>query len=183
MVLFGSRELGLYPPKACVIGSNLASNLVPPGRRVLNDAQVLLHPGELVLPDIVDPLDEFVLVRVGVSFALWVLAHHVTAQQELGVVVPQAVDALESRNAVVGRSMGRPKAYSEDTAQRIDEEVKRIVSRGYDAARAILEANLPVLHAIAGGLMDHESLDRSEFEEIVDTAGPCLPDGLGWMGA
>ena len=43
--------------------------------------------------------------------------------------------------------MGRPKAYSEDTAQRIDEEVKRIVSRGYDAARAILEANLPVLHA------------------------------------
>ena len=90
----------------------------------------------------------------------------------------------EERGEVfLGRSMGRPKAYSEDTAQRIDEEVKRIVSRGYDAARAILEANLPVLHAIAGGLMDHESLDRSEFEEIVDTAGPCLPDGLGWMGA
>ena len=53
----------------------------------------------------------------------------------------------------------------------------------YDAAKDILEKNLHVLHVVASGLMDHESLDREEFEALVDDAGPILPDGMGWMGA
>ncbi|TNE86744.1 MAG: ATP-dependent metallopeptidase FtsH/Yme1/Tma family protein [Deltaproteobacteria bacterium] len=83
----------------------------------------------------------------------------------------------------LGREMARSKSYSEDTAQRIDAEVRAIVGRGYDAAKSILENNLHVLHAVAGGLIDRESLDRREFEELVDQAGPSLPEGLGWMGA
>ncbi|MCO4743564.1 MAG: ATP-dependent zinc metalloprotease FtsH [Proteobacteria bacterium] len=83
----------------------------------------------------------------------------------------------------VGREMGRPQSYSEETARRIDVEVRAIVSRAYDAAKEILEKNVHVLEVVANGLMESESLDRVEFEKIVDDAGPSLPDGLGWMGA
>jgi len=89
----------------------------------------------------------------------------------------------ESQDEVfLGRQMSRIQSYSEQTAQRIDTEVRTIITRAYDAARGILTTNSHVLHEVAGQLMERESLDADEFAEIVESAGPVPPAGMTWMG-
>ena len=87
-----------------------------------------------------------------------------------------------SGEVFLGRQMGRTQSYSDETARRIDHEVKSILERTYDAAVLILTANIHVLHSVAQRLIERESLDHDEFAELVDEAGPVIPDGLGWMG-
>lgn len=82
----------------------------------------------------------------------------------------------------LGRQMASAKSYSEQTALKIDAEIKRVLSEGYDAARSILEANIHILHTVAQKLIETESLDAKEFADLVDTSGPVRPDDLGWMG-
>ncbi len=91
----------------------------------------------------------------------------------------------EEGESFLGRPFGGPKTYSEATAVKIDAEVKRVLQRGYDAARSILEANIHILHAVAQRLIETESLDGDEFADLVDTSSPVPPDrlGLDWMGA
>jgi cell division protease FtsH len=83
----------------------------------------------------------------------------------------------------LGRQMAQPKAYSEDTARRIDLEVTSIVTKAYELARTILKENIHVLHQVAQTLMEKESLDKDEFEAIVEEAGPIPPKGLAWTTA
>ena len=79
----------------------------------------------------------------------------------------------------LGRQMSSPsKSYSEDTARRIDLEVKQIVTKAYDSARSILTQNIHVLHSVAQTLMERESLNKEEFAAIVEEAGPIAPEGL-----
>ncbi len=82
----------------------------------------------------------------------------------------------------LGRQFNRSQGYSDETARRIDEEVKTILSSAYDAAKLILTANIHVLHRVAQNLIERESLDHTEFSELVDEAGPIMPEGLSWMG-
>jgi len=79
----------------------------------------------------------------------------------------------------------RTQTYSEHTAQRIDDEVRSIVSRGYDLARALLTSNLHVLHAIAQTLVERESLDGDEFKRLVEENQPVPLDdaSLQWLAA
>ena len=89
----------------------------------------------------------------------------------------------ESQGEVfLGRQMARTQTYSEQTAQRIDDEVRGIVTNAYDAARSILTQNIHLLHAVAQRLIERETLGRQEFTEIVDESNPVIPDGLQWMG-
>ncbi|HMV69239.1 MAG TPA: ATP-dependent zinc metalloprotease FtsH [Myxococcota bacterium] len=82
----------------------------------------------------------------------------------------------------VGRGWGRGPTYSEETARRIDEEVKHILERTYNAAKVILTSNVHVLHRVAQHLLERESLDAEEFASLVAEASPVVPAGLGWMG-
>ncbi len=82
----------------------------------------------------------------------------------------------------LGQSMSRPQTYSEQTARSIDAEVKTILSRGYDAAKRILNTNVHVLHSVATTLIEQESLDGEEFAALVEEAGPVAPSDMGWMG-
>lgn len=63
-------------------------------------------------------------------------------------------------------------SLSEETARRVDDEVRAIVMRGYETARQILQQHRPVMKAIAGELLDVESLDGDEFKAIVDRHAP-----------
>jgi cell division protease FtsH len=83
----------------------------------------------------------------------------------------------------LGRQMAQPRSYSEETARRIDTEVRSIVSNAYQSAKKILVANVHILHKVAQDLMDRETLDREEFSRLVEQAGPVVPEGLAWMGA
>ena len=69
----------------------------------------------------------------------------------------------------LGREMGRPKVYSEETAREIDEEIKRIVDEGYKVAADLITTHRDKLELIASSLLEYETLDGSQVEEIVRT--------------
>ena len=71
-------------------------------------------------------------------------------------------------NVFMGRDFGHQRDYSEQVAFEIDEEMKRIVDNKYEEAKKILNDNRDMLEAISRELLDRETLDASEFEEIMN---------------
>ncbi|HEY6167647.1 MAG TPA: ATP-dependent zinc metalloprotease FtsH, partial [Verrucomicrobiae bacterium] len=69
----------------------------------------------------------------------------------------------------LGREMMRRKDYSEHTAQDIDAEVKRMIDTCYHTAKEIITENRDKLEIIAKALLEYETLDGSQVEEIVRT--------------
>ena len=75
----------------------------------------------------------------------------------------------------LGREMARSKDYSEQTAVEIDMEVKRIIDNGFRVATELITANRDKLEAIANALLEHETLEGSQVEEIIRTGTFTLP--------
>jgi cell division protease FtsH len=69
----------------------------------------------------------------------------------------------------LGREMARAKVYSETTAQQIDGEVKRIIDEAYKIAKDIITTNIAKLELIAKSLLEFETLDGPQVDEIVRT--------------
>ena len=69
----------------------------------------------------------------------------------------------------LGRDFMRTKDYSEQTAQDIDAEVKRIIDEANQTAKELIEANRDKLEIIAHGLLEYETLDGAQVAEIVNT--------------
>ena len=68
----------------------------------------------------------------------------------------------------LGRDFAQTKDYSEETANIIDEEVKKIVDRAYNRAVEILSAHAVKLHAVAGVLLEKEKIEGEEFDKIFE---------------
>lgn len=81
-----------------------------------------------------------------------------------------------SNNSVfLGRDISsRQKTHSEKTLQIIDEEVKRIVSEGYEKAVDLLNKNSELLKTMSEILLERETIDAEDIEAIM--AGTQLPD-------
>ena len=75
----------------------------------------------------------------------------------------------------LGREVTRAKVYSEFTAQEIDGEVKRIIDNAYKTAKDILTTNIDKLELIAKSLLEYETLDGQQVEEIVRTGKFTAP--------
>ncbi len=75
-------------------------------------------------------------------------------------------------NIFIGREMTQAKAYSEDTAQKIDSEIALLVDRAYQAAKKVLEANMDILHALADLLIEKETVMGSELDDLIATLRP-----------
>jgi cell division protease FtsH len=73
----------------------------------------------------------------------------------------------------LGREIAQHRDYSEATAIKIDEEVKRLVGKGYEAAKGILAANNDALIRIAMALLEREVLDANEIKLLIE--GKQLP--------
>ena len=69
----------------------------------------------------------------------------------------------------LGRDMMRTKDYSEKIAQEIDDEVKRIIDEAHNTARELINANRDKLEMIAKALLEYETLDGTQVEDIVRT--------------
>jgi cell division protease FtsH len=67
----------------------------------------------------------------------------------------------------LGREIAQHRDYSEDTAIRIDQEIKRFVMEGYAKAKKILEENRDTLCRIAEALLEREVLDANEVRMII----------------
>ena len=88
--------------------------------------------------------------------------------------------ALGRKNDEVflGRDMAHVKDYSEDTARRVDMEVKRILGEAYDTAVTILRDNIELLHSLSSALIDRETLTGEEVDRIIrgETLPPQTPE-------
>jgi cell division protease FtsH len=73
----------------------------------------------------------------------------------------------------LGREIAQHRDYSEDTAIKIDQEVRKLVSNGYSTARQILSDNRDTLEKVAQALIEREVLDANEIKMLVD--GKELP--------
>jgi cell division protease FtsH len=79
----------------------------------------------------------------------------------------------------LGRDMMRSKDYSEQTAEAIDTEVKRLVEDGYQTAKKLIDDHRDKLELIAKALLEHETLDGTQVEEIVKTGTFTPPPSNG----
>jgi cell division protease FtsH len=67
----------------------------------------------------------------------------------------------------LGREIAQHRDYSESTAIRIDEQVKKLVQDGYDRARKVIEEKSDALERIALALLEREVLDGSEVHQLI----------------
>ena len=71
-------------------------------------------------------------------------------------------------NVFMGRDFGHQRDYSEQVAFEIDEEMKCIVDEKYEEAKNLLSSHRDMLEAIAKELLDKETIDAEEFQNIMD---------------
>ena len=84
---------------------------------------------------------------------------------ELGLI---NYDSGEGDEVFLGKEIGQQRPYGEDTQTLIDQEVKKIVNKCYQDAKAMIEEHMDVLHKCATLLLEKERINRVEFEALFD---------------
>ena len=74
----------------------------------------------------------------------------------------------------LGREIAQHRDFSEDTAIKIDVEVRAIIGKGYSQARTIIETHREALERVAQALLDREVLDVNEINLLIE--GKPLPE-------
>ena len=67
----------------------------------------------------------------------------------------------------LGREISQHRDYSEETARKIDQEVMDIVNKAYDRGKKLLEDNIDILHSMAEALLERETLNSPDIDEIM----------------
>lgn len=72
----------------------------------------------------------------------------------------------DDEEVFVGRDFGRTRNYSEDVAAAIDKEMRTLIDTAYNRAETLLKENMDKLNRIAEALLEKETIDAKEFEEL-----------------
>ena len=84
----------------------------------------------------------------------------------------------DTGNVFLGRELSTTRDYSEEAAKLIDREVRIILDRNYERARDIIRTNHDRLVRLVNRLMEAETLDRHEFEQLMnEEPAPVEADG------
>jgi cell division protease FtsH len=75
----------------------------------------------------------------------------------------------------LGRSVTTHKNVSEATMQKVDEEIRRIIDQQYALARGLIEANRDKVEAMATALLEYETLDADQLDDIMAGKPPRPP--------
>ena len=73
----------------------------------------------------------------------------------------------EQEHVFMGRNFGNTRDFSEEIAADIDKEVKKIVDTQYEQAKTLLSENRDMLEFISKTLLEKETLDEKEFEDLM----------------
>ena len=76
----------------------------------------------------------------------------------------------------LGKTYGRQKTVSNETAQAIDSEIRAIIDRNYQRAVGILSQHEDKLHLMASALMKYETIDAGQIDTIMEGKEPGPPD-------
>jgi len=75
----------------------------------------------------------------------------------------------------LGRSVTQTKNVSDETARKIDEVVRGILDRAYSRTKEILTSNIDKLHAMAEALLQYETIDAGQIDNIMAGRDPGPP--------
>ena len=78
----------------------------------------------------------------------------------------------DNNEVFIGRDMGHMKNYSEKIAAEIDEEIQKIVGRGYQKTEHLLSEHMDKLHKVAQFLFVNEKMSGAEFKELMEAPAP-----------
>ncbi len=82
----------------------------------------------------------------------------------------------------LGRSITKTTHVSESTMQKVDGEIRRIIDEQYAVARKLIEDNQEKMHAMAKALLEWETIDADQIEDIMQGRSPRPPKQSGTGG-
>ena len=85
------------------------------------------------------------------------------------------VYAENDTDPFLGRQMSRSSQMSEATMQKVDAEIRAIIDEQYHVARKLIEDNKDKMHAMAKALMEWETIDAEQVEDIMQGRPPRPP--------
>ena len=68
----------------------------------------------------------------------------------------------------LGRSVARHQHMSEETSRKVDAEIRKIVEKGYERAKKVLNEKIDDLHKLAKALLTYETLTGAEIENLIN---------------
>ncbi len=74
----------------------------------------------------------------------------------------------------LGREISQHRDYSEATAQKIDEEINKLIKNSYKRAKTVLNENLDILHKLAEVLLEKETVMGKELDELIHSLRPGI---------
>ena len=96
------------------------------------------------------------------------LARNMVAQWGMSEKMGNMTYGQPNEHVFMGRDFGQTKDYSEQVAYELDKEVKRIIDEKYALAKHILTENRDILNELAASLLEHETINAEEFDEIIE---------------
>ena len=91
--------------------------------------------------------------------------------EELGPMVY----AENEGEVFLGRSVTKQVSVSEETMKRVDKEIRKIIDTQYAQARHLIEEHQDKMHAMAGALLEWETIDAEQIEDIMNGRPPRPP--------
>ena len=83
----------------------------------------------------------------------------------------------EEGEVFLGKTSSKRKDVSDETAKLIDTEIRAISDRNYDRAVKIIKDNMDKLHLMAEALLQYETIDSAQIEDIMAGKSPREPQG------
>lgn len=110
------------------------------------------------------------------------IARKMVTEYGMTVAVGPVKLSAGSGEVFMGRDMGHGRDYSDVLAQRIDDEVRGLIEQAHDEAYQVLSANREILDRLALELLEKETLDHLQIEEIFKDIQK-LPERPQWLSS
>ncbi len=80
--------------------------------------------------------------------------------------------AKNEEQIFLGREIAQHRDYSEETAKKIDSEIKKLIDQSYKRSKKILAENVDILHKLADLLLEKETVLGKELDELIHSLRP-----------
>ncbi len=104
------------------------------------------------------------------------MAQNMVSRWGMSDAMGPRVYGANTSEVFLGREMASHRNVSPDTAEKVEQEVSRIIKEQYARARKILEGNRDKVEAMASALLEWETLDANQVEEIMCGQAPTPPE-------
>ncbi|CAL4322996.1 ATP-dependent zinc metalloprotease FtsH [Buchnera aphidicola] len=96
------------------------------------------------------------------------LARNMVTQWGFSKKLGPLLYAEEEEEIFLGRTVSKSKHISDETARIVDEEVKALIEKNYNRAKKILYDNLDILHAMKDALIEYETLNSIQINDLMN---------------